>query len=108
MDYLINKKKYEPAVVGEALIKVFMFLYAGNSFKGDGTYGSPGRELVTTIRIECDRLTQLALETKAYATMHQNTFYELARWVARETRRRRRPWFIRMFTKKKLINLKDL
>ena len=67
VDYLLNKRKYPKEVVGASLLAVFLELKAGRSFPGDGTYGSPGRDLVTYIRHNCDRINQERLTTEATA-----------------------------------------
>jgi len=66
VDYLLNKKQYPLEIIGGAIFLVFNWLNAGNKFKGDGTYGSRGRELVTAIRMKCDDLLQSRLEAETY------------------------------------------
>ena len=56
IDYLINKKGYPIDIVGASIFYVFFWLNAGNEFKGDESYGSKGKELVTAIRLKCDEL----------------------------------------------------
>ena len=64
-DYLLHKKKYPKEVVGASLLAVFLELQDGKEFKGDGTYGSPGRELITYLRHMCDSLNRRRLEDEA-------------------------------------------
>lgn len=54
VDYLLNKKGYPLDTVGAAIFTVFFQMDVGLVFKGDGSYGSKGRELVTAIRMKCD------------------------------------------------------
>lgn len=56
LDYLLNKKKYPKEVAGAALLVVFSELKAGLKFEGDGSYGSPGRQLITYVRRTCDEI----------------------------------------------------
>lgn len=67
-DYLLNKKQYPLDIVGGAIFLVFTWLNAGNLFKGDGSYGSKGSELVTSIRLKCDELLKARLESVTYKT----------------------------------------
>ena len=65
-DYLINKKGYPINVVGAAVFSVFFWLNTGNSFKGNGTYGSEGKELVTSIKLKCDEFLKYEIERETY------------------------------------------
>ncbi len=56
IDYLLNKKLYPMEIVGGAIFLVFNWLNSGGRFRGDGFYGSKGRELVSAIRIKCDEM----------------------------------------------------
>lgn len=62
IDYLLNKKGYPLEIAGGAIFLVFNYLNSGGEFKGDGSYGSKGKELVTSIRIKCDDLLKERLE----------------------------------------------
>jgi len=66
IDYLANKKQYPLDVIGGALFLIFIWLDNDNEFKGDGSYGSKGKELVTSIRMKCDELLQFKLEAETY------------------------------------------
>ena len=68
INYFLNKKCYPIDVVGASIFMIFMFLDAGGKFRGDGSYGSPGRELITSIRIKCDELLAIKLESITYQT----------------------------------------
>jgi len=59
IDWLLNKKQYPMEIVGGAVFIVFNWITTGGSFKGDGSYGSKGRELDTAIRIKCDELLRI-------------------------------------------------
>jgi hypothetical protein len=66
LDYFLNKKQYPLEIVGGAVFLVFNYLNSGGEFEGDGSYGSRGRELVTSIRMKCDDLLQQKLEAESY------------------------------------------
>jgi len=66
LDYLLNKKQYPMEIVGGAMFLVFNYLNSGGEFKGDGSYGSKGKELVTAIRMKCDDLLRNRLESEAW------------------------------------------
>ena len=107
IDYLLNKKKYPEPVVGASILKIFLEMYNGRVFKGDGTYGSAGRELVTTVRQTCDQFNNAMQELKNSKEIMEEIMYSVADWTAREAKRKRKPWWKRMFMKKTLLNLKD-
>jgi len=69
LDYLINKKRYPVDVAGAAFLIVFKGLFDGHEYKGDGTYGSKGRELVTAIRLKCDEINQQRLRSQTFETI---------------------------------------
>jgi len=66
LDWLINKKKYPVDVAGAGLLILFLDLDKGKVFKGDGSYGSPGREMVTALRFICDALLRKKLKNKFF------------------------------------------
>ena len=66
VDYLVNKKGYPLEIVGGAIFIVLNYLNTGGEFKGDGSYGSKGKELVTSIRLKCDELLKQRLEGATY------------------------------------------
>lgn len=68
LDYLLNKKQYPMEIVGGAIFLVFNWLNSGGKFRGDGKYGSAGKELVTSIRIKCDDLLYQRLEGETHKT----------------------------------------
>lgn len=66
IDYLVNKKQFPMEIVGGAVFLVFNWIATGGSFKGDGTYGSPGKELVTSIRLKCVGLQRARQKSATY------------------------------------------
>ena len=85
MDYLINKKGYPLDIVGASIFSVFFWLDSGNEFKGDGKYGSKGRELVTSIRIKCDVLLRQRLEGETYKAFIEMYAKELRTRITKKT-----------------------
>ncbi len=81
VDYLLNKKKYPKEIVGSAVLGVFLELKAGRRFHGDGTYGSPGRALVSYLRRQCDTLLHIQHEKEA------NAFADSLLFALREAQR---------------------
>lgn len=69
VDYFINKKQYPIDVVGAAILMTFMEMKDGLQFKGDGEYGSKGRELVTYIRKRCDIVLHERLQSAVYQSI---------------------------------------
>jgi hypothetical protein len=53
LTYLLKKTEYSQLAITHAIFEVFEWLNEGNQFKGDGTYGSKGRELVNAIHMKC-------------------------------------------------------
>lgn len=54
VNYLIVKLNFSPQIVGAALFKVFYEMATKElKFKGDGAYGSKGKELVSCIKAQC-------------------------------------------------------
>lgn len=99
IDYLVNKKGYGKEIVGAAILTIFLQIYSGKAFEGDGSYGSKGRELVTAIRIECDRLNQQKMSADMFEWMAQNVFQYIANQAAREAVAARKPWYKRLLRK---------
>lgn len=89
VNYLVNKKGYPLDVVGGALFKIFMWLDAGNKFEGDGKYGSKGKELVTSIRMQCDHLMREKLEAITYKMFVQQYAKDLKHYL--------KPWPLRVY-----------
>lgn len=108
VDYLLYKKKYPIDIIGAAIFKVFLELQAGREFPGDGSYGSKGRELVTYIRMECDAFEHKQIISRGYEWTTQTLFKSATKWAEKETRRKIRPWFIRMFVRRPPIDITGL
>ena len=53
IDWLINKRKFPPDVVGAGIFLTWLEIKKNGDFRGDGTYGSPGDEFVNYIRQVC-------------------------------------------------------
>ena len=66
LDYFVNKKQYPMEIVGGAVFLIFNYLNSGGKFYGDGSYGSSGRELVTSIRMKCDDLLRQKVESESF------------------------------------------
>lgn len=99
LDYFINKKKYPVDVVGAAVLITFKELFDGKSFKGDGSYGSPGRELVSYIRIKCDEINQNKLRSEVFESIagaRMEALHELIYRINRDNL----PWGIRLVSPK--------
>lgn len=81
LDYLLNKKKYPLDVVGAAILTVFMKMNEGLVFSGDGTYGSSGAQLVTSIRIACDKLVHAKLKGALYEQIARGRMDEMKAFI---------------------------
>jgi hypothetical protein len=84
LDYLLNRKKYSPEVAGAAILLVFMEMRNGKRFLGDGSYGSPGRELITAIRVMCDKLNQRQLQGDMYQRLAEARMEEMKAFIESE------------------------
>lgn len=94
-DYLINKKRYPLDVAGAALLITFNELHNGKVFEGDSTYGSPGRQLVTYIRMKCDQINQLQLKRQVFENI-AGARMDVLEELSFEMTRSMIPWFIRI------------
>ena len=74
VDYLVNKKKYNYHTVSTAILKTFVELSNGLKFKGNGTYGSEGRQFITYLRRTCDKLEQNQLKDTVERTIFEKNF----------------------------------
>ena len=61
---------------------LFLDLDNGKVFKGDGSYGSAGRELVTNLRFICDALLKKKLRNKFYKQISENKIKEVSTFMA--------------------------
>ena len=93
IDYLLNKKGYPLDIVGAAIFTVFFWLDTGGEFKGDGSYGSKGKELVTAIRIKCDELLALKTEGIAYQVFIEQFAKDLPYYVVPGWKRKFFKWW---------------
>ena len=101
IDYLIHKKKYPLEIVGSAILEVFLLLAHDKVvFRGDGSYGSKGRELVTAIRIVCDRKLQGRLEDQVMQDIIEQKICTVVKCRKRSISFRKKRMFDR-FRKKK-------
>ena len=93
IDYLINKKGYPIDVVGAAIFTVFFQMDTGLVFKGDGSYGSAGRELITTIRRTCDEYSQAKFNAVSNALFIEQFGSHLKKMVVPPKRKSFRSWW---------------
>ena len=105
VDYLLHKKKYPRDVVSTAIFKTFLELQNGLEFKGDGSYGSAGHELIYYIRTQCDALSYKQITDNDNEWVVRDVINAVAKWTAKETKRRMKPWFVRMFIRKPAIRI---
>ena len=68
-------------MVGASIFAVFNWLDSGGEFKGDGSYGSKGKELVTSIRMYCDDLMRKKLKAATYEAFIQEYAKDLKRYI---------------------------
>ena len=69
IDWLVNKRKFPPDIVGAAIFLVWMKIKRDGPFKGDGTWGSAGNEFVQTLRVVCASLMQEHMSKKIFSGM---------------------------------------
>jgi len=82
LDYLLNKKKYPLEVVGAAVLSIFIRMNnEGLKFEGDGSYGSSGAQLVTNIRIACDKLLHKNLKGALYEQIARGRMDEMKTFI---------------------------
>jgi len=82
LDYLLNKKKYSLDIVGAAILSIFIRMNnEGLKFEGDGTYGSPGAQLVTNIRVACDKLVHAKLKGALYEQIARGRMDEMKTFI---------------------------
>ena len=93
IDYLVNKKGYPLDTVGAAIFTVFFQMDAGITFKGDGSYGSEGRQLVTAIRMVCDEYNQAKLTAVSNAMFIEKLGSDLKEMIVPPKRRPFLSWW---------------
>jgi hypothetical protein len=81
VDYLLNKKNYPPDIVGSAIMLTFLRIKEQGHFEGDDTYGSAGREFVTSIRSNCDMLLHYQLMGEIYKAVAESTGRDMTLFV---------------------------
>lgn len=96
LDWLIFKKKFNPKIVGAALLLTFIELKNGKSFKGDGSYGSAGNELVRSILMLCSELSQGDIKNAFYKTIAEAKIEETGLLIDRRIGKAL-PWFLKPF-----------
>lgn len=101
IDFLVNKKKYPVDVVGAAILIVFTELFNGKQFSGDGTFGSMGRELVTYIRMTCDKLLQKKKQDEVFAAIAGGRFAYINEFIKRSVQIDTYPWWKKKIFKRK-------
>lgn len=101
VDFLVNKKRYPVDVAGAAILIVFTEMFRGREFAGDGSYGSKGRELITAIRLACDRLLQNKMQDKVFASIAGGRMAMINEFIGREVELRTYPRWRKIFGRKK-------
>ena len=61
---------------------MFLDLDKGKVFKGDGTYGSAGRAMVTNLRFICDALLKRKLRNKFFKQIAEDKVREVSAFMA--------------------------
>jgi len=97
LDWLIFKKKFPPKIVGAALLLTFIELKNGKVFKGDGSFGSAGRELVRSILMLCSEIAQGDLKGAFYKTIAEAKIEETGLLIDKKIGKAL-PWFLKPFT----------
>lgn len=101
IDFLVNKKKYPVDVAGAAILIIFTEMFKGREFKGDGSYGSKGRELVTAIRMTCDKLLQNKMQDQVFASIAGGRMAMINEFINREVTLKTYPRLKKIFGRKK-------
>jgi len=81
VDYLLNKKNYTADIVGSAIMLTFLRIKEKGHFAGDDTFGSAGREFVTSIRSNCDMLIHYQLMGEIYKVVAESTGRDMTLFV---------------------------
>ena len=97
LDWLVFKKKFPPKIVGAALLLTFIELKNGRVFKGDGSYGSAGNELVRSILMLCGELGKGDLKNAFYKTIAEAKIKETGLLIDKKIGKAL-PWFIKPFS----------
>jgi len=97
LDWLIFKKKFAPKIVGAALLMTFIELKNGKVFKGDGSYGSAGNELVRSILMLCSEIAQGNIKNDFYKTIAEAKIEETSLLIDKRIGKAL-PWFLKLFS----------
>ncbi len=97
LDWLVHKKKFHPKIVGAALLLTFIELKGGKVFKGDGSYGSAGREFVRSIMFLCSELTKGEMKNSFYKTIAEAKIEETGMLIDKKIAKAF-PWFLKPFS----------
>ena len=84
VDYFINKKRYPIEVAGAGIFYTLLELKNGKVFRGNGNYGSKGVELVTYIRVLCDKINQEKLDAEIFKQIAQANLTEVSEYINNE------------------------
>jgi len=93
VDYLLHKKGYPLDVVGAAIFTIFFEMSVGREYKGDNSYGSKGRELVTTIRMKCDEYSQEKFMAVSNAIFIERFGEQLKKMIVPAKKRKLLSWW---------------
>ena len=99
IDWLINKRKFPPDVVGAAIFLAWIKIKKDGHFVGDGTYGSAGNQFVHALRTLCAQLAKSRVTSNMMTGLaanigekiqvaFQNDFWTFL------------PWFVKMWSVK--------
>ena len=97
LDWLIFKKKFHPKIVGAALLLTFIELKNGKVFKGDGSFGSPGKELVRSIMMLCHELSKGEMKNAFYKQIAEAKIKETGLLLDKRIAKNY-PWFLKIFS----------
>ena len=97
LDWLIFKKKFDPKIVGAALLLTFIDLKNGKVFKGDGSYGSAGNDLVRSILMLCGELSKGDMKNAFYKTIAEAKIEETGLLIDKKIGKAF-PWFLKPFS----------
>jgi len=99
IDWLVNKRKFPPEVVGAGIFLVWMKIKRDGHFKGDGSYGSAGEEFAHSIRIMCAQVAQEKLTTHMMTSL-AGTIGEKIQVAFKNDFWIQMPWFVKFFSLK--------
>lgn len=97
IDWLVNKRKFPPDIVGAGIFLVWMKIKRDGPFEGDGSYGSAGNEFVQSIRVMCASLMQQHMSKQIFSGMAGEIEKRIKESIKAEIFYLF-PWFIKMFS----------